>query len=109
MATNVSSPGCQKEASGEWTIQCQCEDSGQRALEENTCLTSKQLEQRTGPGQTARRAFDVHINCVRSSRGVHELKDVSMCSYTHLQGLQEVEVRDSLRPTTGQQEVAVAE
>ena len=34
-----------QEASGEWTIQCQCEDSGQRALEENTvdnevtCLT----------------------------------------------------------------------
>ena len=24
-----------QEASGEWTIQCQCEDSGQRALGEN--------------------------------------------------------------------------
>ena len=33
---NVTSPGCQKEASGEWTIPCQCEDSGHRALEENT-------------------------------------------------------------------------
>ena len=32
-----------------------------------------------------------------------------MCPYTHLQGLQEVRVRDSLRPTTDQREVAVAQ
>ena len=32
-----------------------------------------------------------------------------MCPYTHLQGLQEVQVRDSVRPTRGQREVAIAE
>ena len=35
---------------------------------------------------------------VLCSRDVHEHEDVSMCPYTHLQGLQEVQARDSLRP-----------
>ena len=46
---------------------------------------------------------------VSCSRDVHEHEDVSMYPYTLLQGLQEVQVRDSLRPTTDQREVAVAE
>ena len=46
---------------------------------------------------------------VSCSKDVHECEDASMCLYTHLQGLQEVKVRDPLRPTTGQREVAVAE
>ena len=32
-----------------------------------------------------------------------------MCPFTDLQGLQEVQVWDPLRPTSGQREVAVAE
>ena len=46
---------------------------------------------------------------VSCSRDVHEHEDGSMFPHTHLQGLQEVQVRDSLRPTIGQREVAVAE
>ena len=46
---------------------------------------------------------------VSCSKDVHEREDVSMCPYTHLQGLQEVRVRDPLRSTTDQREVAVAQ
>ena len=45
---------------------------------------------------------------VSCSKDVHECEDASMCLYTHLQGLQEVRVQDSLRPTTDQREVAAA-
>ena len=63
-----------QEAPDEWTIQCPCEDSGQRALEENTVSDVKATRQRTGQkihdnevtGQTAWRAVDVHTNCVHS-------------------------------------------
>ena len=63
-----------QEASGEWTIQCQCEDSGLRALEENTVSDVKATRQHTGQkihdnevtGQSAEWAGDVHTNCVRS-------------------------------------------
>ena len=61
----------QKGDERELSRQCQCGDSGQRALEKNTV---SDVKQRTGQkihdnevtGQTARRAVDVHTNCARS-------------------------------------------
>ena len=57
---------------GRFSVSAKTQDSGPRRR--TPCLTSRQLEQRTGQtihdnevtGQTARRAVDVHTNCVRS-------------------------------------------
>ena len=83
---NMSSPGCQTRSIQGTDIQCQCEDSGQRALEGIPCLTSRLLEQLTGrkihdndvTGQTARWALVVHTNCVRriTTSKVHILSSI---------------------------------
>ena len=46
------------------------------------------------------------VSCIRDAP---EREDVGVCPYTDLQGPQEVQVWDPLRPTTAQREVAVSQ
>ena len=69
------------------------------------CMSSAPKHQRIKGARSDRSVVLYIVSC---SRDVHEREDVSMCPYTHVQGLQEVTVRDSLRPTIDLREVAVA-